>query len=205
MALTADVVANTPILSTWGNETRNRALQVFATIAERTAQWPAPPTGAHSYIVANKSVYLYDGAAWVWMAGAPLGARLTIVGTVNVPNANPWVVAFNTVSFVNGATTATGAAAGITVSETGIYLVTLNVIWNYNGADALSRLSITVDGAIAGGAAGMWPGPGTVGTGLMVANQLSLTAGQKVAGLLVQGSGNAAPVSTDSHLAVVRQ
>jgi len=205
MGITPNVVANTPILSTWGNETRDRAMQVFATIAERSSQWPTPPNGAHCFVTATGSVYVYAGGAWVWMAGTPLGARLTMVGAVSVPNASPYTVAWDTVSWNNGTTTATGGSAGITVLETGIYLVTANVILSYNGASAMSRLQLQVNGVASGDTAVQMVGTATIGLGLTIAHTLSLTAGQKVSTLNSQGSSNAAAIRSDSHLAVTRQ
>ena len=64
MGLTPNVVANTPILSTWGNEVRDRSLQNFATAAERAAQWLAPPEGAISYLRDVDRIDVYTGTAW---------------------------------------------------------------------------------------------------------------------------------------------
>lgn len=72
MALTPNVVSNTPITSAWGNEIRDRTVQKFATAAERTAQWPAPPVGAVSTLATNpNTLYVWTGAAWVSGGGAP--------------------------------------------------------------------------------------------------------------------------------------
>ena len=65
MSLTPNVVANTPILSTWGNEVRDRSVQVFATAAERASQWPTPPKGATSWLNDTNTVHVYNGTAWV--------------------------------------------------------------------------------------------------------------------------------------------
>jgi hypothetical protein len=70
MGLTANVVANTPILSTWGNELRDRSVQVFATVAERSAQWPTPPNGAVSWITATLTLHVFNGAVWVQVTPA---------------------------------------------------------------------------------------------------------------------------------------
>lgn len=57
MALTADVVAGTKILSSWGNEIRNRTIQVFATNAERDSQWPNAAAGSLAYITGSNALY----------------------------------------------------------------------------------------------------------------------------------------------------
>jgi hypothetical protein len=91
MGLTSNVVGNTPILSSWGNEVRDRSVQVFANAAERTAQWTAPPTGAVSYLVDQ------PGLMWVFVAGAwkapnamgiPSGGYITSATGVQIPPAS---------------------------------------------------------------------------------------------------------------------
>ena len=126
-------------------------------------------------------------------------------GAVNIPSGAGWQVAWDVVSWNNGMTTTTGGSAGITIIEPGIYMVTADVIWSYNGATAVSRVDINVDGAFAGSGCSTMSGAGTLGLGVTIANQLQLAAGQKVTVLVAQGSGNSAPVRSDSHLAVVRQ
>ena len=82
MALTANVVANTPITATWGNEIRNRTVQVFATSAERAAQWAAPPTGATSTLVDTPGVlWVYNGTLWEPVNG--LGVLSYVEKTTN--------------------------------------------------------------------------------------------------------------------------
>lgn len=65
MGITANVVADAPILAAWGNEIRDRTVQVFASVAERSAQWTAPPEGAFSYIRDVDQVHIFDGTGWV--------------------------------------------------------------------------------------------------------------------------------------------
>lgn len=65
MARQADVVANTPILSSWGNMVRDRTVVPFTNAAERTAQWPTPALGAHSVLQDRPGLlWYYDGATW---------------------------------------------------------------------------------------------------------------------------------------------
>lgn len=63
----ADVVAlSGRVEAAWGNAIRDRSLQIFDTVANRTAALPAPSAGMVSIITttASAGVYLYDGAAW---------------------------------------------------------------------------------------------------------------------------------------------
>jgi hypothetical protein len=86
MGLIADVVANTPITSAWGNAIRNRTIQEFANAAERAAQWIAPPDGAYSWLVDTPgALWVYYGGAW--HAPFPLGlvAYLDNSSDVNIP------------------------------------------------------------------------------------------------------------------------
>lgn len=64
MGLTANVVPGAPILSAWGNEVRDRSVQVFANAAERTSQWVAPPEGACSYLRDVDTFEVMNGTAW---------------------------------------------------------------------------------------------------------------------------------------------
>jgi hypothetical protein len=62
MSKTLDVVAGNIIDDAWGNEIRDRTLQVFATVAERDSQWPTAPNGA-------TCVTLDTGRQWIRIAG----------------------------------------------------------------------------------------------------------------------------------------
>jgi hypothetical protein len=62
MTRTPDVADGTTITTTWGNEIRNRTIQVFATTAERDA-WIAP-NGAMCVVTANYYVYQRTGNGW---------------------------------------------------------------------------------------------------------------------------------------------
>lgn len=65
MGFTANVVDGNIILAAWGNEVRDRTLQVFATEAERDAQWAAPPNGAHCVTADTYVIWVREGSAWV--------------------------------------------------------------------------------------------------------------------------------------------
>jgi hypothetical protein len=71
VGLIANVVANTPILSTWGNQIRDRTVMDFASVAERTAQWTAPPEGAHSFTRDTDTDWYYTGTTWLPVTGVP--------------------------------------------------------------------------------------------------------------------------------------
>jgi hypothetical protein len=71
MTKTVDVASGQSIASTWGNEIRNRTLQIFATSAERDAQFPVATQaeGAHCVTVDTDIVWQKVGSAWVPMMG----------------------------------------------------------------------------------------------------------------------------------------
>jgi hypothetical protein len=78
MTRQADVVANTPILSTWGNTLRDRSVVPFTNAAQRTADWVSPPEGAVSYLADVDRLDVYTGAAWVQIPiGTTSGAWAT--------------------------------------------------------------------------------------------------------------------------------
>jgi hypothetical protein len=91
MAKTVDVAAGQKVASTWGNEVRDRTCQVFATAAERDAQWVTPPNGALCVCLDSGAVMTRRGGRWE-IAAVP--------STVNTGNAgagsnfnNTWSVA----------------------------------------------------------------------------------------------------------------
>jgi hypothetical protein len=76
MAFTADVAAGQKIASTWGNQgIRDRTIQVFATIAERDAQWPSPPVGAHCITVDSFSMWVRRAGFWAPPRGTLVAAE----------------------------------------------------------------------------------------------------------------------------------
>ena len=67
MSKTADVSGGTTILTAWGNEVRDRTVQVFASTAERDAAYPIPNRGQCCYIYSGdiaEGLYTFDGVAW---------------------------------------------------------------------------------------------------------------------------------------------
>jgi hypothetical protein len=76
----ADVVANTPILSSWANDIRDRVKMAFASVAERDAQWPAAPRGAHCTTIDTMSEYIHDGTAWQGIGKVRGGSYIITTG-----------------------------------------------------------------------------------------------------------------------------
>jgi len=64
MPLTANVVPNTPIEASWGNDIRDRTVQRFTSAAERASAWTTPPTGSLSVLDS------LPGVVWIYAAGA---------------------------------------------------------------------------------------------------------------------------------------
>jgi hypothetical protein len=69
MAFTPNVVDGNIILASWGNELRDRSLQVFSSVAERDQQWAAPPNGAHCITLDTGAVWRRVGGVWAPMPG----------------------------------------------------------------------------------------------------------------------------------------
>ena len=82
MGFTANVVDGNPILAAWGNEIRDRTLQVFATVAERDQQWPAAsaPAGAHCVTVDTMTRWQIKSGAWVNTTPVQSLGRMTFTG-----------------------------------------------------------------------------------------------------------------------------
>jgi hypothetical protein len=73
MGFTNNVVDGQIILASWGNEIRDRTMQVFATVAERDSQWPSPPNGAHCVTLDTGTVWLRRAGVWAATAGQLVG------------------------------------------------------------------------------------------------------------------------------------
>lgn len=65
MALTPNVVPNTPIEASWGNEIRDRTVQRFASYAELTSSWVGPAEASHAYLLDENVLLVHNGSAWV--------------------------------------------------------------------------------------------------------------------------------------------
>lgn len=79
MALTPTVVPGGPITSGWGNEIRDRTVQVFANAAERDS-WTSPPNGA--ICVLTDSYVIQQRISGAWVNVAPLTRSYDAYGTV---------------------------------------------------------------------------------------------------------------------------
>jgi hypothetical protein len=86
MAFTPNVVDGNIILAAWGNEIRDRSVQVFATVAERDAQWPAPPRGAVCVTLDTDTLWKRGAAAWVAIAGPAAWSPFTPTLTASPTN-----------------------------------------------------------------------------------------------------------------------
>ena len=73
MAKTVDVAPGQKVASTWGNEIRDRTVQLFATVAERDASGWAPANGA-------MCVTQDTGTLWQRIAGAWASRRPFVMG-----------------------------------------------------------------------------------------------------------------------------
>jgi hypothetical protein len=65
MTKTADVALATNIDPVWGNEIRDRTTQVFASVAERDAQWLNPPNGSVCVTLDTYTRWRRQAGAWV--------------------------------------------------------------------------------------------------------------------------------------------
>lgn len=177
----------------------------FANAAARTSGWPAPPQGALSYLRDTDTVWGYNGSTWVYVGGGtnPYAARLATAGGISIPNGILLPIPWDVASYGPAGMAVTGAAAGLVAPVAGIYLLTLNVIWPYNGAAALIRVGIQIDGVTAGETNGYWPSAGAIGTGLTFSHTVKLNAAQKATSYVAQAA-NAAAMANTSHFAMTK-
>lgn len=144
MVKTADVVAGADILTTWGNEIRDRTAQVFASAAERDAQWPAPPDGAISYTADTGTLWLRRAGAWSAIAGqtALCRAKMHNAGTAQtLPGGANTPLLFDTLDYDDYGGLCNLSAGSYLVAVAGDYLVTAN--WaSTTVASSTSMLSV---------------------------------------------------------------
>jgi hypothetical protein len=74
MTKTVDVAAGQKIASVYGNELRDRTLQVFATVAERDAQYATAPNGAICVTLDTNTMWKRAGGVWVSAVLGPVAA-----------------------------------------------------------------------------------------------------------------------------------
>ena len=60
-----DVLVATTISTDWGNDIRDRTVQRYASVAQRTTEHSAPAEGDLSYIEDSNTVWVFNGSAWV--------------------------------------------------------------------------------------------------------------------------------------------
>jgi hypothetical protein len=72
------------IASTWGNQTWDQSVNVFATPADRDQQWPAPLDGAAAFTLDTATLWLRQAGQWIRFSGDP--APILVTGTVGYLN-----------------------------------------------------------------------------------------------------------------------
>jgi hypothetical protein len=82
MGFTNNVVDGQIILAAWGNEIRDRTVQVFATVAERDSQWATAPNGAMCVTVDTNT--LWQRAGGIWVRG-PLNTAWGVLSALTSP------------------------------------------------------------------------------------------------------------------------
>lgn len=124
MGLTANVVANTPILSGWGNEIRDRTVQNFTSATQRSSQWPSPPDGAVSWLADINALQVYDGTTW--LPAGPISGTWSPIWRGPGSNATAVTVRGNfhrvgsLVTVVGGMTHGSGTASGTALEMGGL-------------------------------------------------------------------------------------
>lgn len=85
MGLTTSVVTGEIIESAWGNEIRDRTIQVFANVAERDL-WLAT-RGCWAFVTDTGNLYMHDGTAWgpVYVDRIIAQGNMYSVGTITTP------------------------------------------------------------------------------------------------------------------------
>ncbi len=140
---------------------------VFDTAADRNAAIPEPTIGARSLIGAGLSEQVYSGTAWVSVGIPPAAAKL--VRDSDLPTSgSSWTTMPFRVDLLSGALTAT--TTQITVTNAGVYMVMMSVIWsntahrrlaevrvNGNGVPGGMRVELNASGYMSGGVGGLVP------------------------------------------------
>jgi hypothetical protein len=72
---------------------QTQVIPTFTTAAQRDAQWPTPPKGAHCYVTDQNRVQEYNGTAWAKLSVSPVawtatGGSLTSGGALSIIDAN---------------------------------------------------------------------------------------------------------------------
>lgn len=95
-----DVATLTTISSDWGNDIRDRTIQRYSSVANRTSEHASPAEGDLSYLEDSNTVWVYNGTAWVQLVPGP-------VATANIAD-----VAVTTAKVADGAVTAAKLTLG---------------------------------------------------------------------------------------------
>lgn len=77
MAEMPDVAQGAVIADDWGNDIRDRTIQRYANVTERTTLHPTPAAGDMAFMEDADLLYVYSGSAWL-----PVGTTATVHGRV---------------------------------------------------------------------------------------------------------------------------
>ena len=139
MPLTPNVGTGAIIQTTWGNDIRDRTVQIFTNKADLDAQWSTAPDGAHAYTIAERLDWTRQGGAWT--ADFPRGElgyaeRTTSAGPVTASvglglSVSATVVANRRIRiscFVsNVSSTVVGDVFNMAIKESAVYLTQANI------------------------------------------------------------------------------
>lgn len=150
MGLTPTVVDQALVEPAWGNELRDRSRQVFASVAERDSQWPAPPNGA-------ACITLDTGTTWYRVAGAWVASYppLGFVTSWNGPGSQDTNIPFAGGPYNRGGWTM-GQTITVPAGAAGIYQWTLDVALSTVGTASPNFATVNIGGI--GHAQGFVPG-----------------------------------------------
>ena len=70
MAEMPDVIGGEVISSDWGNDIRDRTIQRYADVAERSSEHPTPVDGDLSFLNSTGLVYVYTSGLWRFLGGS---------------------------------------------------------------------------------------------------------------------------------------
>lgn len=79
-----DVITSEVVASEWGNDIRDRTVQRYVDLTERTADHSSPVAGDLSYLASTGDVDIYHSAAWRHVSGTPVGTVI-LNAAANVP------------------------------------------------------------------------------------------------------------------------
>lgn len=102
---------------------QNQVVPVFATEAQRDAQWTSPPNGAQCLTLDAFTVWVRQAGAWVILSGVRHGGIVTGSGSIAPGGVVPISNMVSEVMWNN----AVPWASGVQVGKTGLYTCTLEL------------------------------------------------------------------------------